>query len=83
MIAVPQAFAKWRLMWRLVPRVLERWNRAGRRPGMHLALLETTSKVCASLRQPRHLCTVRVKAMQRGCWLNPSRISVIIAAHTI
>ena len=70
-----QAFAKWRLMWRLMPRLLEFWNRAGRLPAMNLALLETTSKV-----RPTAI-VISYTILKQGSSLNPMLVNLIVATH--
>ena len=42
---MPQAYTPWRLLWRLVPRLLDRWSVTGRTFPLHKALSDTTSKV--------------------------------------
>ena len=41
--AASQAFAKWRLVWRLAPRLMERWSAAGSLHDMTSMVLKTTS----------------------------------------
>ncbi len=43
----PQASAKWRLMWRLAPRLLEQWSATGRLDAINAAVSTTTKKVCS------------------------------------
>ena len=43
--AVPQAAAKWRLLWRLAPRLLERWSATGRLNAINAAVSAVTKKV--------------------------------------
>jgi hypothetical protein len=53
--AAPQASAKWRIMWRMAPRLLERWSEAGRLNAINAAVTTSVKKVCvprASKQQP-------------------------------
>ena len=43
--AAPQASADRRLMWRLAPRLLERWSAAGSHNAVHAAVTSTTEQV--------------------------------------
>jgi len=44
---VSQAAVKWRLLWRLAPRLLERWAETGRLNEINAAVSAATKKVCA------------------------------------
>ena len=48
--AALQASAKWRLMWRLTPRLLEHWSEVGRLNTINAAVTATTKKVCCARR---------------------------------
>jgi len=43
-----QAAVKWRLMWRLAPRLLESWAETGRLNAINAAVSAATKKVCSS-----------------------------------
>ena len=43
--AEPQASAKWRLLWRLAPRLLDRWDAQGRLTALNTAVSDATKKV--------------------------------------
>jgi len=45
---VLQASAKWRLVWRLAPRLLEHWSETGRLNAINAAVTATTKKVCCA-----------------------------------
>ena len=47
--AVLQAAIKWRLVWRLAPRLLERWSEAGHLNEINAAVSAMTKKVCGLL----------------------------------
>ena len=40
-----QASAKWRLLWRLAPRLLEHWSATGRLDAINAAVSTTTKRV--------------------------------------
>ncbi len=46
-----QAAAKWRLMWRLAPHLLERWSATGRLNAVNTAVSAITKKVCGAHKQ--------------------------------
>ena len=43
--AVLQAGAKWRVMWRLAPSLMEHWSASGRLNAINAAVTTTTKKV--------------------------------------
>ena len=52
-----QASAKWRIVWRLAPRLLERWSEAGRLNAINAAVTETTHQVCGCRCCSSHVST--------------------------
>ena len=51
---MPQDSAKWRLLWRLAPRLLERWSTAGRLDAIHGAVTGIVNSVCDPREPIRH-----------------------------
>ena len=70
-LIIPQASAKWRILWRMAPRLLEHWSESGRSDAINTAV-STATKEVPSLRDYSEPSGSTIEACKCLCWKDPA-----------